>query len=187
MGALTIEFESLVVNFRSVAPSAVLVNIEKCVTSRTDLVAEDCLSQILKKPGNIFIVLSVIDKPLQPRLLRQRPQLSLDALELARRESALSVKGGSYHTVSLLSRRLCSVHVSLGVSQKVRPERLHVRGALRPCSRRRTDSYRVVSQGGISSRESWANFAIRVDSRDSFKERFERTKSARRLLRHQRE
>ena len=29
-------------------------------------------------------------------------------------------------------------------------------------------SYRVVSRGGILSRESWANFAIRVDIRDSF-------------------
>ena len=47
---------------------------------------KDCVSQILKNPGNIFIHLILIDKALEPRLLGQRPQLSLNVLELARRE-----------------------------------------------------------------------------------------------------
>ena len=55
--------------FPPVAPSAVLVNIAKRVASRTDLVAEDRLSQILKKPENIFIPLSLIDKALEPWFL----------------------------------------------------------------------------------------------------------------------
>ena len=57
--------------FLPVAPSTVLVNIEKRATSRTDLVTEDCLSQLLKKPGNIFILLSLVDETLEPRLLRR--------------------------------------------------------------------------------------------------------------------
>ena len=40
------------------------------------------------------------------------------------------------------------------------------------------NSYRVVSQSRILSGESWANFAIRVYIRDSFKERSKWTKSA---------
>ena len=40
----------------------------------------------------------------------------------------------------------------------------------------------VAGQRDILSEESWANLAIRVDIRDSFKERSKRTKSARGLL-----
>jgi hypothetical protein len=36
--------------------------------------------------------------------------------------------------------------------------------------------YCVVSQSKTSSRESWADLAIRADIRDGSKERFERTK-----------
>ena len=93
----------------------VLVNIEKCVTLRTNLVEEDCLSQILKKPGNVFLVLSAATKALKPRLLGQRLQLPLNSLEVACRESALNVNGGSYRTVSLYPG-VSSRPRSLGVS-----------------------------------------------------------------------
>ena len=43
------------------------------------------------------------------------------------------------------------------------------------------DSYRMVSW--FTSKESWSNFMIRVDSRDSPQERFERTEPSRALLR----
>ena len=43
-------------------------------------------------------------------------------------------------------------------------------------------SYRVISQGEISSREWRANFAIRVDSKDRFQKRFQRPESSHRLF-----
>ena len=101
--------------FSPVAPSIVLVNVENRATPRTNLVAKYCLSQILKDPGSILVHLSLIDEALKPRLLRQQPQLSLNALELARRESALNVEGRSHPTLKLypcVPSRLCSVGVS---------------------------------------------------------------------------
>jgi len=70
------------------------------------LMRGDCLLQIIEKPKHIF-GLDTIGKLLQLCLLRQRAKLLLDALELARRESALIVMGHrgiphQFHPTSLL-------------------------------------------------------------------------------------
>ena len=87
--------------FSFAAPSAVLINIGKSGVLRTNLILEDRFSQMFQEAENLFIVLRVIDNPRQLRLLRQRPQFSLDLPELTGRESVLGVKGLSYHTISL--------------------------------------------------------------------------------------
>lgn len=142
---------------------------------QTDLVTEDSLPQILKKPGNILIVSSVIDKPWQPRVLRQQLQMSLDALELTRRESAVSNEGGmiSYHTTS--SRRLLSA-MSLGGATKSSSSEITRERSTWTLSLTANDPYRVVSQRATSNGEMWANFVIRIGGRDRLEERSKWTK-----------
>ena len=69
------------------------------MASRTDLVAEDHLSQILKEAEDVVIVFNVVDQPLRPWLLRQQPQFSLNSFELTRRELVLGMRGGRCHTL----------------------------------------------------------------------------------------
>jgi hypothetical protein len=54
----------------------------------------DGLLQIFEKHEHIFIALNVVSKSLRSWPPVQRPQLSLDALELAGRSSASSIKEG---------------------------------------------------------------------------------------------
>ena len=117
--------------FSFAAPSAVLINIGKSGVLRTNLILEDRFSQMFQEAENLFIVLRVIDNPRQPRLLRQRPQFSLDLPELTGRVSALGLKGWPYRTISFRPGAF-ALPRHLEVPQKVRPSRLHVRRDLPP-------------------------------------------------------
>jgi hypothetical protein len=127
-------------------------------------------------------MLSVVDKPLHPRFSDgQKPQFLLDSLEPSKRKSAQSGKEDHivlYHCspapqLSHVTRECLEKLVQRGYTQEERFEPfLDGEGFL---------------QSGWSKQElecgRWTNFVIRVDGRDSSKERPERTKSARgRLL-----
>jgi len=74
-----------------VGPSVFLVSIWKHVGLQANLIVGDGLLQIFEKPGHIFIILNVVDKLPQLWLPVQRPQLSLDVLELAVGKSTPSI------------------------------------------------------------------------------------------------
>ena len=85
------------------APSAVLVNIDKCARLPTNLILEDCLLQVFEKPECIPAGTDVIGE-----LLVEGTQSTLDVLNLAGKRSALNRKVGfaTYHVTSHL--RFCS-------------------------------------------------------------------------------
>ena len=76
--------------------SVALVNTDEGITwgSWPNLVIEDGLPYIFEEPGNLFIVLDLIGKFPQLRVLSQRPQLCFDVCELAGRNSAPSPRDG---------------------------------------------------------------------------------------------
>ena len=124
---------------------------------------------------------SLIDKPRQPRVLKRHPQKTLDAPELARRESAVNNEGGmiSYRITSpwhLWSLMPVGGPIKSSSSQTTRGR------STSTLLLTAKDPYRVVSQCAILNRETFANFAIRVHSRDSLEERSEWTKPGRRLF-----
>ena len=64
------------------APPTVPVSTKESVESRTNLIVDNGLLQVLEKPGYVFIVLNVISK---------QQQLPLDTLEFAGKRSALHI------------------------------------------------------------------------------------------------
>ena len=107
--------------------------------------------------------------------------MTLDALELARRESAVSNEGGMIAYRIISSRRLPSA-TSLGGALKISSSETTRERSTLTLLLTAKDPYRVVSQCLIPSRELWANFVVRVHSRDSLEKRSEWTESGRGLL-----
>ena len=71
--------------FPFVVPPAVLSTSRMTQASRTDLVVVNGLSEIFQEPADVFIVLNMIGKALEYRLLAQQPQRLLSSSEFSGR------------------------------------------------------------------------------------------------------
>jgi hypothetical protein len=96
---------------------------------RTYLIVEDRLLQVVEKPEHISTVLNVASGLLQRG---QQLQRSLDARELAGRESAPSINGGPWHT-ALDHPGGSAPPRHLEVTRRESRVRLYARGERRPC------------------------------------------------------
>ena len=130
----SLSISSLGCQFFSDEPSAVPVSIGKAGISQTNLIAEDCLSQVLKKSKNTLIMFNVIDNPSRSWLLRQRLQLPLNDFELTGRGSTASANDKLHHTLQPPPGALAPPR-RLGATQKVHPSMPHAKQDFRPFSR----------------------------------------------------
>lgn len=135
---------------------------------------EDDLSQIFDRSKHIFAALGGCSRSLHPRPSVQRLQLSLDALELAGRNSASGLKGAitTYRINSF--RRLCSSTSPGSVAKSA--------SSVAICGRRfsilfptGTASCGCIGQRRVLSRGSRANFVIGINGGDDPQGSFEGT------------